>query len=89
LLAGLLDDLHSFDPATKAWTLLAAAAGSSFAPSARYMHGFTSLAGKLYVHGGSCHVADDSQGGNANDGVGAERFFHADKSAPNWIRRLI
>ena len=43
-----LGDLHSFDLATMTWTRLAAAN----APSARYGHGFTSVGGKLYVHGG-------------------------------------
>jgi hypothetical protein len=46
--AGALDDLHSFDPVTMAWTPLPAV-GS---PSARYAQGFTSAEGKLYVHGG-------------------------------------
>jgi hypothetical protein len=52
-LAGYLDGLHSFDPATMAWTLLSAAANSSSAPYARALHGFMSAGGKLYVHGGS------------------------------------
>ena len=47
----LLDDLHSFDPAAKVWTNLAAPAGG-IAPTARYSHCFTTADGKLYVHGG-------------------------------------
>ncbi len=54
--AGELDDLHSFDPATMTWTLLAAANG----PSSRARHGFTSAGGKLYVHGGTVSLETDS-----------------------------
>jgi hypothetical protein len=50
--AGLLDDLHSFDPATMTWALLSAADDAG-RPSARAGHGFTSVGGLLYVHGGS------------------------------------
>jgi hypothetical protein len=49
--AGYLDDLYSFDPATKNWTLLSAA-DDTYRPSARSLHGFTSAGGLLYVHGG-------------------------------------
>ncbi len=70
--AGYLDDLHSFDPATMAWTLLSAAADSAPAPSARYWHGFTSAGGKLYVHGGIdsalMHKVDYNRIGNASHG---------------------
>ncbi len=52
-LAGFLDDLYSFDPATMAWTLLSAATGGDPPPAARSSHGFTSAGGKLYVHGGN------------------------------------
>ncbi len=54
---GLFDDLHSFDPATMAWTLLSTA-DDARRPSARYNHGFTSAAGRLYVHGGSGEYGD-------------------------------
>ncbi len=47
---GLLNDLHSLDPANMTWTKLSAARGSP--PAARAGHGFTSAGGKLYVHGG-------------------------------------
>ena len=40
-----------FDPVTMAWTDLSDAA-SGVPPTARYNHGFTSVGGKLYVHGG-------------------------------------
>ncbi len=42
-----------FDPANMTWILLTAAKGSTKAPSARSLHGFTSAGGKLYVHGGT------------------------------------
>jgi hypothetical protein len=51
-LTGSLDDLHSFHLATKVWTQLNAAEVSGAWPTARYMHGFTSAGGCLYVHGG-------------------------------------
>ena len=58
---GFGDDLHSYDPVAMAWTDLSDAA-SGVPPAARYLHGFTSAGGKLYVHGGcsldSC-PADD------------------------------
>ena len=53
--AGYLDDLHSFDPSTMAWTLILAASGSTSSahrPSARYQFGSTSSLGILFVHGG-------------------------------------
>jgi hypothetical protein len=46
-----LDELYSFDPATKNWTLLSAA-GDARRPSARSDHGLASAGGRLYVHGG-------------------------------------
>ena len=49
--AHLLNDLHEYDPATRAWTDLSAAI-SGTPPSPRGLHGFTSAGGKLYVHGG-------------------------------------
>ena len=49
--AGLLDDLHWFDPTTMTWTLLSAE-DDVHRPSARSKHGFTSVGGLLYVHGG-------------------------------------
>jgi hypothetical protein len=51
-LTGSLDDLHSFNLATKVWTLLNAAEVSGAWPAARNLHGFTSAGGCLYVHGG-------------------------------------
>jgi hypothetical protein len=47
----MLDDLHSFDPATMAWTQLSVA-NDSARPEARAGHGFASVGGLLYVHGG-------------------------------------
>jgi hypothetical protein len=49
--ADSLQDLHVYDPDTKAWTNLSAPA-SGTSPPARWGHGFTSAGGKLYVHGG-------------------------------------
>jgi hypothetical protein len=49
--AGLLDDLHAFDPATMTWTNLSVADDTG-RPSARSNHGFTSAGGLMYVHGG-------------------------------------
>ncbi len=61
--AGLLDDLHSFDPATMTWTLLSAA-NDTRRPSARAEHGFTSAGGLLYVHGGYRYKeGDGAEGG--------------------------
>jgi hypothetical protein len=51
--AVLFDDLHSFDPITMVWRLLSPAVGSRQPISARFSHGFTSLAGTLYMHGGA------------------------------------
>ncbi len=66
LSAGPLDDLHSFDPATMTWTLLSPA-NDAVRPSTRANHGFTSAAGRLYVHGG--FGVDDSGGyGEAKQG---------------------
>jgi hypothetical protein len=45
-----LSDLYSFDPGTMTWTLLSGTKGQR--PTARSNHGFTSVGGKLYVHGG-------------------------------------
>ena len=47
----VLGDLHSYDPVARVWTDLSQPAGGSV-PTARSNHGFTSAAGKLYVHGG-------------------------------------
>ena len=46
-----LRDLHAYDPVAMAWTNLSAP-GNGTAPTARGNHGFTSVDGKLYVHGG-------------------------------------
>ena len=48
----VLSDLHSFDPAARAWTDLSGAVNGT-PPAARFGHGFTSTGGNLYVHGGS------------------------------------
>jgi hypothetical protein len=62
LSAGLLDDLHSFDPATMKWTLLSVADGAG-RPSKRSGHGFTSAGGLLYLHGGSSSTSTGKAGG--------------------------
>jgi hypothetical protein len=60
-------DLHVYDPAAGAWTDLSAAL-SGTPPSPRYIHGFTSAGGKLYVHGG---VGFGGEGGEGRtEGVG-------------------
>lgn len=46
--AGFVEDLYLYDPSTTAWAELFAAAQ----PTARVVHGFTSMWDKLYVHGG-------------------------------------
>ncbi len=55
----LIDDLHSFDLATRTWTLLSNTVESGvpfrslyYNGTGRYGHGFTSAGGKLFVHGG-------------------------------------
>jgi hypothetical protein len=50
-LAGPLSDFFVFDPSITTWTDLTNSS-LQFAPTARYMHGFTSSDGRLYVHGG-------------------------------------
>ncbi len=57
LSAGYLNDLYSFDPTNMTWTLLSAATlawtlDAAGRPSARYLHGFISAGGRLYVYGG-------------------------------------
>ena len=47
-----LQDLHAYDPATKAWTNLSIPA-SGTPPGIRGSHAFQSVGGKLYVHGGN------------------------------------
>jgi hypothetical protein len=47
---GAIADLHAFDPARREWTDLSGAGGA--VPPARAFHGFTALAGHLYVFGG-------------------------------------
>jgi hypothetical protein len=71
LLAGQLDDLHSFDPTTMIWTRLSAADDAG-RPSARDGHGFTSAGGRLYVHGGYCPTGSGYWGeAGTNEAVGA------------------
>ena len=50
--AGVLGDLHVYDPAAVSWTDLSSSAAGS-PPSARHGHGFASAAGTLYVQGGA------------------------------------
>jgi hypothetical protein len=52
-LAGLLDDLHGVDPnaAIMEWVSFSSATDGVRA-EARQNHGFTSVGGLLYVHGG-------------------------------------
>jgi hypothetical protein len=69
--AGAFADLHSFDPASMAWTLLSPAAGSGQPPYARFGHGFASAGGKLYVHGG-VHMDRASQGNDSGVASGRE-----------------
>ena len=52
LVAGLLNDLHTYDLARMSWIDLSAAS-QGIAPSPRYGHGFTAADGQLYVHGGA------------------------------------
>jgi hypothetical protein len=56
--AVIYNDLHTFDLSTRVWTLLSPTADIS----ARYGHGFTSAAGRLYVHGGAGWDDRDGQG---------------------------
>ena len=61
-LAGLLGDLHVYDPRAMTWTDLTAAA-SGAPPAARYAFGFATAGGRLYVHAG-CTSTDEY--GNCN-----------------------
>ena len=67
--AGDLDDLYAFDPATMNWALLSAADYAN-SPSARASHGFTSVKGLVYVHGGSRSYGEAGQGGKGYGGQG-------------------
>ncbi len=49
--AVFLNDLHAYDPASKMWTDLSAAA-SGAPPSPRVGHGLASAGGRLFVHCG-------------------------------------
>ena len=49
--AGLLNDLHAYDPAALAWTDLSFGFTGSL-PTATFGHGFASAGGRLYVFGG-------------------------------------
>jgi hypothetical protein len=57
--SAVYEDLHSFDLSTLAWTLLSPTADRAQSTPARYGHGFTSAAGKLYVHGGGSFGGDE------------------------------
>jgi hypothetical protein len=50
--AAYTNDFHVYNPATMTWFDLS---GHTLGtpPTARYKHGFSSMEGKLYVHGGS------------------------------------
>ncbi len=68
---GYHDKLYSFDLTIMTWTLLLAAEDSDSPPMGRESHGFTSVGGKLYVHGG----IGWKMGGNVNESknlIGAE-----------------
>ena len=49
--AGLLGDLHAYDPVAMAWSDLSAGA-SGRPPAPRGSHGFAAAGGLLYVHAG-------------------------------------
>ena len=49
--AGYLNDLHVYDPVAMGWMDFSATVSGN-PPSPRIAHGFTSVGGKLYVHGG-------------------------------------
>jgi hypothetical protein len=49
--AGINNDLHAYDPDSMTWYDLSTCAFGT-PPSARWGHGFASVGGKLYVHGG-------------------------------------
>jgi hypothetical protein len=46
------NDFHVYNPATMTWFDLSGHVLGT-PPTARFMHGFTSAEGKLYVHGGN------------------------------------
>jgi hypothetical protein len=50
--AGLLGDLHVYEPANGTWTDLTETAGGTW-PIARFHHGLTSAGGLIYLFGGS------------------------------------
>jgi hypothetical protein len=52
-----MEDLYSFDLATKTCTLLSFKEGIT-SPSPRMGHGFTSAGGKLYLYGGTPTVGE-------------------------------
>ncbi len=52
LVAGVLNDLHVYEPTSRRWTDLSGESVSGPAPSARSRHGFTAAGGQLYVFGG-------------------------------------
>ena len=56
-MAGLLADLHMYDPAAMGWIGL-----STDLSPARCGHGFVSIGGRLYVHGGSYPITFQGQG---------------------------
>ena len=61
-MAGLLGDLHVYDPRAMTWTDLTTATSGS-PPAARYAFGLASAGGRLYVHAG-CTSTDEY--GNCN-----------------------
>jgi hypothetical protein len=52
LAAGMLDDLHFYNPTNRTWTDLSGESVSGQVPAARSEHGFTAVRGQLYVFGG-------------------------------------
>ena len=51
LLAGLLNDFYSFEPAKMTWNLVVVNKSQSM-PSSRWLHGFSEANGNLFVFGG-------------------------------------
>ncbi len=82
MLLTFLDDLHSFDPATRTWTLLSAA-NDTRRPSSRAFHGFTSAGGLLYVHGGYSNNEGDVEAVGRGLQVGSRRRL-AEKCGLVW-----
>ncbi len=52
------NDFHVYNPVTMTWFDLSGHV-LGIPPTARFMHGFTSAEGKLYVHGGGSAVSGE------------------------------